>query len=194
MGRQQQHHHHHHNIKQQQPILLATPRKVQEASDATPEMTNTKLSISKTTRKISNLQNFILKEIVNALRRTMQTNALGKSIGKTNMTQGIQGTSSNTGSNHHQSVTKREIVGALLELHTNPLYEHWVTLFHPNTMQRIGILRPDISTPMMGDTNKNPTPESVHQPNMDMDHNDIPPQTIVQINHSISYQSIRKHL
>ena len=89
------------------------------------------------------------------------------------MTQGLQGTASNTGSNHLH-VSKREIVHALLELHTNPIFEHWVTLLDPNTMNPIVITTTAIVTLT--------------------DPNDIQPNAIVQINHSISYQTIRKYL
>ena len=157
----------------------------------TSDIKDTKRSTTITTtikRNGTNHQNLVLKEIVQELRRTMLTTSFGKSISKSNMTQALQGTASNTGSNHLQ-VTKREIVHALLELHTNPIYEHWVTLLDPNTMNPIVITTTAGVT--LTDHNDDRTTQGTQ---IVSNHNDIHPNAIVQINHSISYQTIRKYL
>ena len=166
------------NFRQQQIMQQKHRRRQSSSPNESSDIVDgnkaaTKSLVTKTTQKkiimMHHTQNLILKEVVNELRRTMQANTFGKSItgGKTNITQCIQGSSFTGTNSSSNSVSRREIVNVLVEIHTNStIYQHWITLLNPNTMQNI----------------------------ISCSNDDIPPNTIVQIDHSIAYQSIRKHL
>jgi hypothetical protein len=141
-----------------------------------PTKSNTNLPFND---QICQYPTLVLKDVVVALRQTMLTTVFGKSMGSSGtssssntLTEGIQANSSSTGTSSSSTISKRDIVHALLELYSNPnINPPWITLYDPHTRQRLPTL----------------VQQSMHD-------RMLLPNTIVQVNSQLTYQTIRNSI